>query len=557
MTAAHRPAPPARFFDLLRSPVPTWVFGLEEPGTRLAQLKRLGALAAEHPECVDATLGLARWSWTISPLMPETAAALSGLDRQVPFLSPRCRALLNTLTPRLHLDLDVADWRVLLDSGETGLLVKHLMPRLRNPESAVFWLSRSWDHLLRLGNADLAATVVGATHWPDDLAPLRERLLAEWAFHFLPPDEAFEYLKRIPDEIWGPWATALRAELLLRAGEAEAAVGELRATREALPWDPGATLRLHARTLGRAAPATPGADVCVLLYSWNKADLLDATLRDLAACDLGGARVFALDNGSTDHMGETMRRAGERFAQRFGPGRFTVVRLPVNVGAPAARNWLLSLPEVRACRWAAFLDDDVALAGDWLPRLLGHALAAPDDTACVGCRITSAGTPRALQSADYHLFEPGGASGFRDLSEHIAVYDNCDDGLDLGLHGYVRPAISVSGCCHLLRMDAVRAVGGFDIRFSPTQFDDLERDLRCGLAGYGVRYAGDVVVRHIQHSSLARASSTASVGHVFGNKIKLEGKYDETAVRELARRHADELWDDLARKCAELDDAAG
>ncbi|MDD4951665.1 MAG: glycosyltransferase family 2 protein, partial [Desulfovibrionaceae bacterium] len=120
---------------------------------------------------------------------------------------------------------------------------------------------------------------------------------------------------------------------------------------------------------------------------------------------------------------------------------------------------------------------------------------------------------------------------------------------------YCRPALSVSGCCHLLSMASVQEAGGFDIRFSPTQFDDLERDLRQALAGFESFYAGDLRVRHIQHSSLARARTVAAAAQVMGNKIKLEGLFEAKEVEGLAEQGLDRLWADLKARWQDLEAA--
>ena len=44
----------------------------------------------------------------------------------------------------------------------------------------------------------------------------------------------------------------------------------------------------------------------------------------------------------------------------------------------------------------------------------------------------------------------------------------------------------MSGCCHLLRGEALCGGAPFDVRFSPSQFDDLARDLGILVQGSGV-----------------------------------------------------------------------
>ena len=95
-----------------------------------------------------------------------------------------------------------------------------------------------------------------------------------------------------------------------------------------------------------------------------------------------------------------------------------MLHLPVNIGAPAARNWLLRQPEAEASAFAVFLDDDVVLPPRWLRRLLGAAQGNPEAGAA-GCRIVSATPPPCLQSADYQLFAPANeARTFRDMSSY-------------------------------------------------------------------------------------------------------------------------------------------
>lgn len=435
----------------------------------------------------------------------------------------------------------------LLDAGQGPLCARHLMPRLANPTVALAWLALSWEKLLRIGNADLPHSLLHVAALDDDLAPLKARLLAQWAMLFLPPEEATAHVLAVDDHLFGAWRAYALAQLALRGGQEEQGTRQLFGLWQHMAWHPQLTLKL--RTLrAKTAPAPDDlSDTAVLLYSWNKADLLGDTLDSLAVCDLRGARVFVLDNGSTDHMAARIAKA----AKLFPEGQFQSLTLPVNVGAPAARNWLLSLPEVRACTYAAFLDDDVIIPPNWLTHL--RSAAEQTRASVIGCRVTSAQSPRTVQSADYHLLPPtDSVKTFVDYPEKVMVFESCANDFDLGLYTYARPATSVSGCCHLLSLESVRQCGDFDIRFTPTQFDDLERDLRLGCANMDIHYAGDLNIRHIQHSSLAKAQSLKSIGHVFGNKIKLEGKYDLEQIRSLQSRMATRLETDLREAEDEL-----
>ena len=133
------------------------------------------------------------------------------------------------------------------------------------------------------------------------------------------------------------------------------------------PWDAGLALLAHDVLRGVSARREPlPGSVAVLVYSWNKAGELAETLASLAESDLAGASLFVLDNGSTDRAGAVLQEWSSRFEALLGAGRFTAIFLPVNIGAPAARNWLLHREDVRAHEFICYLDDDVELPPDWL-----------------------------------------------------------------------------------------------------------------------------------------------------------------------------------------------
>lgn len=546
--------------DKLRQALPQWCMGLEEPG--MARHLAARALLSGDADLFACGAGLALWTWQRAPLEPvrmalllEALAAFGPSSMSAASPLGALSEFLNRLKAGLEGQPDPDEVAALLASGDTGLAVRLLLPRLRDPAQGLGWLASAWDGMLRLGSQDLCAAALAACPWPEAFLPLRARLEAELSFLFDAPETALAALDDVDDVLFGAWAEYLRAELLLRLDRGQAGRELLAGCFQAMPWHTHLGLKLHGLAFPLpVAPPEAANDAVILVYSWNKAALVRQTLESLARTDIAGARIVALDNGSTDGTGngdgtgETMEQCRALFAS----GAMSVVRLPVNIGAPAARNWLLSLPEVRERAWAVFLDDDVLLPERWLLRLLG-AGRAEERAGAVGCRIVSASRPVCLQSADYQLFRPGtGARTFEGRPDLVNVFDNCSGGLDFGLFSYARPAAHVSGCCHALRMSVLAELGGFDIAFSPTQFDDLDRDLRSAVAGRGAVYCGDVAVAHVQHSSLAKAKGAAAIGQVMGNKLKLEGKYAQADLEPVSEAGMNALWADLAAKWAAL-----
>ncbi|MCG2734361.1 glycosyltransferase family 2 protein [Pseudodesulfovibrio aespoeensis] len=533
-----------------------WHLGMGTPDTLAGLLRGLTMLGADDPGCRSAAMGMGLWGAQAHPLSPALGATIAPATLSA---HPGLAALMTRLAAAPPLgDSDaeaVAAWHTLARGNDLPLILRFLAAVMRDRVKGLSWLRHCWQDLIFLNRPELAQAALDLIAWDAPAQPLKARLMAELAFHTRPADEALPLVAGLDPSLWGLWRACAGGELLLRLGESEKGRDALTMLWQAIPWHVNLTLKLHdlyAPTPLADEGRDETASVAVLLYSWNKADLLADTLESLAASHLGRAGVFVLDNGSTDRTPEVLDRARGLFGPQNGHAPLNVTTLPVNVGAPAARNWLLSLPEVRKTAWAAFLDDDVVLPPDWLTRLL-DAAQGRRDVGAVGCRITSATPPHGLQSADYNLFpQPPRPVQPGELPSRVLVFDNCAGSPDTGLFTYVRPCLSVSGCCHLVSMAAVERAGGFDLRYTPSQFDDLDRDLRSALAGMPAVYAGTLAVRHVQHSSLAKAQTVRQTGHVMGNKLKLDTKYSDDELAALARDNARLLWDDLEAKHAAL-----
>jgi GT2 family glycosyltransferase len=357
-------------------------------------------------------------------------------------------------------------------------------------------------------------------------------------FAFEPPEIALRAVRQLPED-FRLIRTLLEAQCLLSL-DREAAIPLLKHLWTKLPWHPNLVFKLHSLLAPPHGPAQPGPDTAVLLYSWNNADLLETTLQSLARSDLGGAVVMILDNGSTDHTPAVVREAASLFGDRLKR-----LRIPVNIGAPAARNWLLSHPETQPFRTVVFLDDDVLLPAQWLTELSARHRQAPTGS-IVGCRIMDQTPRKSVQTADVNLLE------IEDDGDFLIANSGGGE-LDLGLHDYNRPCLSVTGCCHMMDRERALELGGFDLRFNPSQFDDFDLDLRNALAGGQAFYAGGTGIMHCQRSSLSQADSEAKRGHIQGNMLKLNTKYTPQQKAELLRRNREMLWDDLLAKTRDLE----
>jgi GT2 family glycosyltransferase len=244
----------------------------------------------------------------------------------------------------------------------------------------------------------------------------------------------------------------------------------------------------------------------------------------LSTTDIGSARINILLNGCTDHSREVVNEA----LALFPDNEVTVHDLHVNIGAPAARNWLMRLPDVKKSDYIAFIDDDVIMQRDWLAQFLTVA-ESDEKIGAVGCKIVNPATPRPYQ----YLFRYVALASHGLLKLSIPAPP---DQYDNGLYEFVRETRNVMGCQHLLRTSALEDIpAGFDIRFSPSQVDDLDHDIALCLNGFKIMYCGTVTCEHLQGSGISLIAvqdwDANRTGNAMGNDIKFYFKHFEHMER--------------------------
>ncbi len=259
----------------------------------------------------------------------------------------------------------------------------------------------------------------------------------------------------------------------------------------------------------RPSSETPTVDCC--LVTWNTLPLLRRCLESLALTDYpkDRIRVFIADNASTDGTGEYLAEL-----QKTYPYPLEVSRLEVNTGAAVGLNWAVSRGRGEL---VARLDDDIILPPDWL-KVMVNDFAARPFAGCIGPKILNDDAHRSIQCGPYRHF-PG-------LFGH-------EDEADLGQADYLARAIHVRGCCNLYRRDVFARCGLFDVRYSPSQFDDPDHHIALANAGYEVLYEGRVGVVHKLNNGLAR--SRAAISNQQGNGGKMYGKWGSDIFEVLER----------------------
>jgi GT2 family glycosyltransferase len=518
--------------------------------TGRVHLHATAALALTHSRepgdpCARIAADLLLAAWGENPFDGQCAAAVV---EAAPRTGEPDRALIPIVrSVMVHWQPGATPEARLAMAGPPADQIAYIMGRLRHMPRNLFWWHHLYEYCRIRGDwsillAALDGPAAVGTVPPEGLGPLFVFARANALLLMGDVLPAAGMYRQLEPSLPLPLVRERLATAWLRSGKPDKGTDLLRRCALDRPWHAGLLLRLYELFAdGARETAVPSGRTMILGYSYNKADDLAATLDSLVRSELGDARVRILDNGSSDDTAEVVRR----FVDRMGSDRAALVSLPVNVGAPAARNWLMSLPEVRQSDYAAYIDDDISLPGDWLLRL-GGAVARYPEAGVWGCKVVNFDGPARVQCGEHNL-TPDPAARNAALMATLMLQE-----ADYGQADYIRPCASVTGCVHLFRTERLLAAGPFDLRFSPTQYDDLERDLRMVLGGGYAVYQGFLAIPHRRTSGTASDAGGPQSAGAEANMHKLMAKYTPEEFERMAGLMDRVLLDDILRKTREL-----
>jgi len=479
-------------------------------------------------------------AWGENPFEGQSVALLATQADKVGALPPQLLPVLKSVLD--HWQPDITPRAREAMAGDRGEQLAYLRQKLAESPESMFWWHHFYEYARITGDWAALAEATAKTSPPAGLAPLFAYAEANAVLASGDPALAYEMYERCMAILPLPIIQERMATALIRLGRKFEAATLLKHCAQQRPWNISPILRHHELFVeGAAKTVMPPGRKMVLAYSWNKGEDLACTLHSLLESDLDSdVRVRILDNGSTDRTPEVIRQ----FVDVFGSDKAEAVTLPINAGAPAARNWLMSLPEVRESAYAAYIDDDIELPRDWLGKL-GAAAQRYPDAGVWGCKVVDFTGPARVQCGEHNL-NPTPEARQDALMATLMLQDG-----DFGQADYVRPCASVTGCVHLFKTSRLLENGEFDLRFSPSQYDDLERDLRMVLRGGYAVYTGHLAIPHKRSSGRLSESGQPESGSAAANMHKLLAKYSAAEFEIMAKAmDAVLLADYLARKMA-------
>ena len=263
------------------------------------------------------------------------------------------------------------------------------------------------------------------------------------------------------------------------------------------------------------------SSVSLVYVSWNARPFLE---RALEASRSLGVPTLVVDNASTDGTAEHVR---------LRHPEVSLVASDTNLGFAGGVN---AGVRKTTTPWVVLLNPDILLTADALAQLLREGDRDPSIAAVGGQLVGPDGAPQPAYSL----------RRFPTLSTWA---------VDLLLVDQVWPANPVTrryvaadldrrvdqaadqpaAACLLVRRAAFDAVGGFDTRFHPAWFEDVDFCRRLRLGGYRIRYVADARIVHDGGIAL-RSLSLGSFSTIwYRNLLRYADKHGGLATRVAIR----------------------
>lgn len=245
------------------------------------------------------------------------------------------------------------------------------------------------------------------------------------------------------------------------------------------------------------APAQ--ADICAVICTHNRTDLLQRALESLHAQSLMAAEILVVDNAPSD------RRTRSLIAEQFPTVVYVCEPTP---GLNFARNRALS---ETARSIVAFMDDDAVADRDWISRTAAVFAESDRIAICTG-RVKA----YRLETEAQYLFEAQG--GFDRGATRIHMPRDANQ---LRMHGLRAPLIAWSiaigvGASMAVRRSAVSMMGNFDealdLGAALPGGGDVDIIWRTLDAGFEVVYEPRAIVLH-EHRRDLQGVYTQILGH--------------------------------------------
>jgi GT2 family glycosyltransferase len=216
--------------------------------------------------------------------------------------------------------------------------------------------------------------------------------------------------------------------------------------------------------------------VDAIMLTGNALGKLKTCLASMAKTEYSRLRFNILLNGS----GAPIRQYLSKLIADGFPFPLNVLACPVNVGVPAGLNWLMTQCKAPV---VARLDDDIEMPPNWLREMVGTLRHYP---------LAGAVLPNAkvnLRQGGFALVSPMRLFPSMCSSEPAEKMPSFP-------YQSVHLTNFMGGAAVVFRKKAMDLAGTYDLRFSPTQNEDIDYGMALREAGYDLIVNGRVMMMH-------------------------------------------------------------
>ncbi len=239
--------------------------------------------------------------------------------------------------------------------------------------------------------------------------------------------------------------------------------------------------------------------VAAVVPHWNRRDLLEALLANLAGQTRAFDEIIVVDNGSTDDSTSVAELAGAR-----------VIRLERNLGFAAAVNRGIAATDAE---WIALLNNDVTLAPDWLETLL----AAQTQEAWFA-------TGKTLMAGDPARIDGARIDGTFDAISQGACACRCGSGRPDGpFWNQPRRIRMAPMTAALFRRRLFEELGSLDESFQ-SYLEDVDFGIRCAIDDRWGLYVPSATAYHLGSATWGQWNKY-SVRQIARNQVLLTAKH--------------------------------
>jgi GT2 family glycosyltransferase len=222
--------------------------------------------------------------------------------------------------------------------------------------------------------------------------------------------------------------------------------------------------------------------------------------------------IVVIDDASTDETPAVLADSATH------DPRLTIIRNETNLGFIASCN--------RAAAEASgetliFLNNDTLPAHGWLPPLLRTLASYPEAGAVGGKLIFPNGR---LQEAGAVVFSDGRAWNF----------GRNDEAVDHPLYSYVREVDYCSGALLATPRALFLDSGGFDARYAPAYYEDVDYCFRLRSLGYRVYYQPESRVVHFEGASSGTDVNTGVKRYMVVNRVTFTERWRDALEQQPA-----------------------